>query len=492
MNKEILIAAGVLLSAGGKTVAEKTPPNILFICVDDLRPQTGCYGNDQMITPNMDRLAGTGVLFERAYCQFAVCGPSRASLLTGMYPEHNRVQDNVINFRTTVPDAVSLPQYFKNNGYWTAGVGKIFHHGNHNVDPASWSNWMQFPGRGYFLPENIAAQKQKQQDVAAREAAGEKLTPHQKFVFTIGGFSEAANADELNYPDGEIATVAINALRERADSDQPFFLAVGFLKPHLPFIVPEKYWDLYDREKLALPVNDRFPAGAPAWHTHDSFELRTYSDVPRNGDFDEALIRRAVHGYYAACSFIDAQIGRVLNELAALGLEENTVVVLFGDHGFHLDDNGIIGKDTNFEPAAHAPLILRVPGGRAGDRVHTPVELVDIFPTLCNAAGIAVPAQCDGKNLIDVPANDDVAAFTMNRRNWSHPYAGYSMRTDRYRYVRWLDSENKTAGEELYDYTLSPYEIKNLAESSEYKTALSQLRQRFDKESPVKKFGHIQ
>ncbi|MCF7816407.1 MAG: sulfatase, partial [Kiritimatiellales bacterium] len=378
----------VAVAQGGNGIASR--PNVLFICVDDLRPQLGCYGNAQMKTPNIDRLAGRGFVFDRAYCQFAICGPSRASVLSGMYPEHSGVRDNVRSFRAAMPDAVSLPQYFREQGYQTVGMGKIFHH-MANTDPASWSRWEDIPGRGYFLPQNIEDQKKRQQAIAAREAAGEKFTEHQKYVYTVGPFSEAAEADEKLYPDGELAKRAIQVLRAYKDSDQPLFLAVGFLKPHLPLIVPKKYWDLYDPDRLPVPANGSFPEGAPAWHTHDSFELRSYSDVPKNGPVGEAVLRRAIHGYHAASSFADAQVGQVLDELKKLGMESNTVVVLWGDNGFHLGDNGIIGKDTDFEAAAHCPLIVRAPSVAPG-RTDRLVELVDIFPTLCELAGLPVPA----------------------------------------------------------------------------------------------------
>ncbi|NOU36314.1 MAG: sulfatase [Kiritimatiellaceae bacterium] len=475
------------LTASLAPAAETVRPNILFIAVDDLRPQLGCYGNAQMKTPNIDRLAGQGVLFRRAYCQFAVCGPSRASVLSGMYPEHSKVQDNVLNFRQTVPDTVSLPQYFRENGYQTVGMGKIFHH-MANTDPASWSRWENIPGRGYFLPQNIEDQKKRQAGIAAREAAGEKFTEHQKYVYTVGPFSEAADADEAGYPDGELASKAIGVLRGFQGSEEPFFLAVGFLKPHLPLIVPKKYWDLYDPEQLPVPENMSFPQGAPAYAAHDSFEARTYSDLPKSGPIPDEVRRRITHGYYAACSFIDAQVGKVLNELTTLGMESNTVIVLWGDNGFHLGDNGIIGKDTDYEAAARCPLIVCAPS-LTPERTDRLVELVDIFPTLCDLAGLAIPPQCDGKSLMPLLIKPDqpwkTAAFTMNRRNWQHPNAGYSMRTDRYRYVRWLNPTGDTIAEELYDYEKDAHETRNLISNPEYEPVVKDLRKQFDAESPL-------
>lgn len=476
--KRFLMLGFVLLAAASWAAR----PNILFICVDDLRPQLGCYGNAQMQTPHIDRLAERGVLFERAYCQFAICGPSRASVLSGMYPENNGVQDNSKGFRAALPEVATLPQHFRAHGYETVGMGKIFHH-MAATDPASWSRWVDIPGRGYFLPQNIADQKKRQADVAAREAAGDRLTEHQKYVFTVGPFSEAAEADEARYPDGELAGKAVEALRGFQGSDNPWFLAVGFLKPHLPFVVPQKYWDLYDPSDFKLPAVGEFPAGAPAFHTHDSFELRSYSDVPKQGPLNEAILRRSMHGYFAACSFVDAQVGRVLDELEKSGMGKDTVVVLWGDNGFHLGENAIIGKDTNFEAAARCPLIVAAPA-LAPERTDRLAELIDIYPTLCGLAGLPVPEQCDGRSLFAQPSK--TAAFTMNARKWNSPNAGYAMRTDRYRYIRWLDPEGETVAEELYDYSLKPYEVRNLATAPEYKAVLDKLRKQFDEESPLK------
>lgn len=486
-------ASGVAAAPWGMdTHTDKSPPpHVLFICVDDLRPQLGCYGNPRMLTPNIDRLAARGTLFERAYCQFAVCGPSRASVLSGMYPEHNGVRDNTGSFRTGVPDLVSLPEHFRMHGYTTIGMGKVFHQ-MANTDPVSWSQWLDIEGRSYHRPENQAGQERRRQNLAAREAAGETFNAHQRYVLTVGPFSEAAEVEDHFYPDGELAQRAIRALREHRDAESPLFLAVGFLKPHLPFIVPQAYWDLYNPEDFTLPTNGRFPEGAPDWHTHDSFELRGYSDVPKEGPLDESLLRRAMHGYYAACSFIDAQIGIIIDELARQEIDRNTIVVIFGDNGFHLGENNIIGKDTNYEAAAHCPLILSAPfcdDLRAGGLTRATVELIDIYPTLCELAGLPLPAQCDGASLAPLMRDPDCAwprpAFTMNERLWNSPHAGYAMRTDRYRYIRWLDAGHTLVSEELYDYTLDPHEQRNLVNDPTYGDVLAALRRKFDSESPA-------
>lgn len=468
---------GILLIALAPCAgARESRPNILLIAVDDLRPQLGAYGNERMITPNMDRLAEEGILFERAYNQFAICGPSRASLLSGMYPQNNGIRDSATPFRSKLPDAVTLPQYFRENGYHTVGMGKIFHH-VHDTDPVSWDRWVDFQGRGYFSKENIAIQRKRQAELKAREEAGETFTPHQKFVLTIGPATEAAEADETLYPDGQIAKNAVEVLMEIGPDEEPFFLAVGFLKPHLPLIVPKKYWDLYEPDSFAYPATNELPDGAPTCAGHNSYELRAYSDIPNRGPLGEDIWRRVTHGYHAATSFIDAQIGKILDELEARGLAENTIVILWGDHGFHLGEHGLYCKDTNYELSARSPLILRGPtiGPERTDRL---VEFVDIFPTLCDLAGLDVPAQCEGRSVFAGPGKK--AAFTMNERLWDHKNTGHSMRTDRYRYVRWVDESGETVAEELYDYEQSPAETDNLADDPAYRDVLERLRADFE------------
>lgn len=470
-------------------------PNILFFAVDDLRPLLGCYGNDLMQTPNIDRLAGRGVVFERAYCQFAACGPSRASVLTGMYPEKAGVYDQVANFRETSPDAVSLPEWLKNNGYFTVGMGKVFHHGHQdNQTPHSWSRWVQSLGPGYLDPSNIADLKRRREKLEARKKAGETFTPHQEYILTVGPATEAADVPDARYPDGILADAAIKELHALSREAEPFFLAVGFRKPHLPLVVPKKYWDVYDPEEIGHPSNPLFPAGAPSFHTHDSYELRHYADIPRTGGIPEEIRRRVAHGYYAACSFIDAQAGRVLDELERLGLADNTVVVLWGDHGFHLGENGIITKDTNYEVALHAPLIISGParlGIAQGEKSPALVEFVDIFPTLCELVGIPIPGQVQGDSLLplleDPGTEIKEAVFSVNRRSWQHNYTGYAMRTERYRYIRWKDEKGRLEAEELYDYDREPDEPRNLVVDPEYREVLNSLREKYLAHRPARK-----
>jgi iduronate 2-sulfatase len=490
--RAVLGLLGLAAATAACDAEETSKPNVLFIAVDDLRPLLGCYGNVQMKTPHIDRLARQGVLFERAYCQFAACGPTRASVLTGMYPEQNGVFDQVADFRKTAPDVVSLPEHFKENGYMTVGMGKVFHHG-HQDSPSSrsWSRWIQSLGPGYQLKSNIDEIKQKRAALEVRKQAGETFSVHQEYILTVGPATEAADVPDSKYPDGMLADAAIKELNTLREQPQPFFLALGFRKPHLPLIVPEKYWDLYDPEKLVPPEPRKAPVGAPLFHPHDSYELRSYGDIPKSGEIPGDIRRRVAHGYYAACSFIDAQVGRVLDELDRLGLSENTVIVLWGDHGFHLGENGIIAKDTNYEASLHAPLIISGPVQQdmsRGGRSKALVEFVDMFPTLCDLAGLPVPEQCAGDSLAPLLKNPagkiKEAVFSVNRRSWQHDKTGYAMTTDRYRYIRWEDPAGEIASEELYDYEKHPAEVRNLIDNPEYSRTLSKLRKAFDSKRP--------
>jgi len=443
-------------------------PNVLFICVDDLKPLLGCYGNKSIQSPNIDRLARRGLLFERAYCNQAVCAPSRNSLLTGSRPTTLGIYDLGTNFRAAVPEAITLPQYFMQQGYRAEGLGKIFHvgHGNHE-DPASWSV-PPFGGKSiaYLLPENHATQG------LTREEA---LFANQRDVAKLprGAAYESADVADNAYPDGQIADEAILRLRAARDRSAPFFLAVGFLKPHLPFCAPKRYWDLYRRESFEVPALRTPPEGAPPYAPTTWGEVRQYSDIPQVGPLTDDQARALIHGYHAAVSFIDAQIGRLLEELDRLGLASNTIIVLWGDHGWHLGDHGMWSKHTNYEEAAHIPLLITAPSvTKPGTRTLALVETVDLYPTLCELAGLPKPkGSLDGKSLVPVlkkPSRDNKeAAFHVFPRNRKGDGAilGRAVRTARYRLVEWKKpgAPADTAEFELYDYVSDPAETKNLA-----------------------------
>lgn len=462
-----LCALLFLTILGSSPAAPEGKFNVLFVAVDDLKPALGCYGDPLAKSPNLDRLATRGTAFTRAYCQQAVCSPSRSSLLTGRRPDSTKVWDLETHFRTALPDVVTLPQHFKANGYHTQAFGKICHPGFD--DPPSWSVPTLAPRKPGFGPEGLALLKKlKKGDADDAKIRGLPF--------------EAPEVADTDLADGSIADQAIEALRARAG--KPFFLAVGFLKPHLPFVAPKKYWDLWKPSdfKLADPAKTE---GAPAWAPQSGGELRTYHDVPKSGPLPEELQRQLIHGYYAAAAYMDAQLGRVLAELDALGLREKTIVVVWGDHGWHLGDHGIWCKHTNYEQATHAPLIVSVPGAKAAGRPSNAlVEFVDVYPTLAELCGLPPTAGLEGTSfapLLDTPGLPwKKAAFSQYPRNipGTGRCMGYSMRTDRYRFVAW---EAKAVAEnELYDLDKDPGESVNLAKKPEHaelvQTLLTQLK----------------
>ena len=457
-------------------------PNVLFFAVDDLRTDIGCYGHAEAKTPNIDALAKRGMVFRRAYCQQAVCSPSRTSLLTGLRPDSTKVYDLQTHFRDTIGDVTTLPQHFKNQGYHVVGMGKIFHGGLD--DAKSWSEpHRNGGGEGYVLPENkqrVAAGKAKAQ--AAANAAGKKKKKLPTAKGSRGEPFEMADVPDNAYTDGSLAEMAMAELRERKEAGQPFFLAVGFVKPHLPFNSPKKYWDLYDPAKLKLAANPFRPKDAPPYAVTDFGELRNYFGVPESGPLSDEMSRKLIHAYRAATSFTDANIGKVLDELDRLGLAENTIVVLWGDHGWKLGEHASWCKHSNMENDANAPLILSAPGMKAaGKQTRALVEFVDIYPTLCEVAGVPLPAGLEGvsaKPLLDEPTRPwKTAAFSQYPRSHEgRQLMGYAMRTDRYRFVQWQDRRTgEPVAHELYDHQTDAAENQNLAGRAEHRELLQQL-----------------
>jgi iduronate 2-sulfatase len=445
------------------------PANVLFIGVDDLRPQLGCYGHKRMVTPHLDKLASRSVLFRNNYCQQAVCSPSRTSLLTGCRPDTTQVYDLVKHFRETLPKVVTLPQHFKNHGYFTEAVGKIYHEDLN--DPASWSIPAVFDTSGEEREQYQRPESYRQEAERLHQIPGHGLV--------YGPAIEAVDAPEENYLDARITAEAILRLRIRkAKNSEPFFLAVGYHKPHLPFVCPKRYWDLYDPNKIDVPADKKKPDGAPDLAMTNYEELRHYAGMPWNKEpLSDSLSRELIHGYYAGVSFTDAQVGRLLQALEEQGFAENTIVVFWVDHGWHLGDHGLWCKHTNFEHATHVPLIIHAPGVSAA-QTEALTENVDVYPTLCELAGLPAPHHLEGSSLMPVlrhSAQDwKSAAFSQYPRG---PYMGYSMRTKRYRYTCWKDRKGgSTYAEEVYDYQSDPKESVNLAGRSEQDSILKSLR----------------
>jgi len=460
-------------------------PNVLLILVDDLKPALGAYGDPIAKSPNIDRLARRGLLFERAYANQAVCAPSRNAFLTGLRPTSTGIYDLGTNFRRATPDAVTLPQWAMRQGYRAEGLGKIFHvgHGNHE-DPASWSvpHWRSAVV-AYALPESHAAH-----GLTREEALFANVPYEQAQTLQRGAAFEAADLADTEYPDGRLAEEAIGRLRQAKNRpDQPFFVALGFVKPHLPFCAPKKYWDLYDRKTIPLPARRTPPDGAPSYAPQFGGELRQYDGIPEKGEIPDDLQRTLIHGYYAAVSYVDAQIGRVLDELDRLKLTDETIMVLWGDHGYHLGDHGIWNKHTNYEQATRIPLIVVTPTlRRPGARTAALVESVDLYPTIAELAGWpapGVPQKLDGISVATLLDRPDAApqqaifhAYPRNVASRGGEIIGSAVRTPRYRLVEWKrpGAAPETAELELYDYERDPAETRNVA--ADEPSVVAQLR----------------
>ena len=394
-----------LLSAGH--AAER--PNILFVAVDDLRPEFGAYGAGHVKSPNLDRIAQAGLTFTRAYCQQAVCSPTRSSLMTGTRPDTTKVWDLETHFRDALPNVVTLGQHFKNHGYFVQGMGKIYH--GSLDDAPTWSvPWQSSRGQAYGLPANLALNNR--QPAAAEPAADTAKKSGKKRKAATpknsrGPAFEGADVPDDTFTDGANATLAVATLGQLAKKKEPFFLAVGFSKPHLPFVAPKKYWDLYDPAKIPLAPNKFRPKDAPDYAIQPGGELRNYHGIPE-GSIPDDLARQLKHGYYAAISYMDAQLGRVLDELDRLDLRKNTIVILWGDHGWKLGEHDAWCKHSNAENDTHGALLLSVPGMKhAGAKATGLVEFVDIYPTLADLAGLPLPAHLEGhsfKPVLDNPS----------------------------------------------------------------------------------------
>ena len=496
-------------------------PNILFIAVDDLKPLLGCYGNTMVKTPNIDRLAKMATVFNKNYCQQAICGPTRASLMTGSRPDVTKIWNLTTQMRDVNPDIVTLPQYLITQGYTTSGIGKIYHPSSAigSVDPVSWSipylksKESDFPAEfglpangQYQLPETkarmtpdiIAERKQKNKDLAANDENPKSIK---------GPSTECLDVPDNAYQDGVNAILAKNQIIALSKSDKPFFMAVGFSKPHLPFVAPKKYWDLYNREDMPIASFQEHSKNGPLIAYHQSGELRNYLDIPEYATLPADSLRiglklekqkELIHGYYAAISYMDAQVGILLNTLESLGTLDNTIIVLWGDHGWHLGDHDLWHKHTNFEEATRAPLIIAGPGIKSG-KTNSLTEFVDVFPTICDLAGVAIPKNLDGKSLKPLMLNNkakgkEYAISQYPRKLKKAEMAklgytdakmmGYSLRTNQYRYTIWMNNfnskeafnESQVYASEMYDYVKDPLEKVNVVNDKNYTSISASLK----------------
>ena len=452
-----------------------SPPNVLFIAADDLRLELNCYGQTHVQSPNFDRLASEGILFDRAYCQQAVCHPSRASLMTGKLPDTLGITNLSTDLRVAAPEVVTLPQHFRQHGYVAESYGKIFHNGHgHHGDPGSWSVPPHRFGNGqqYMLKENREARRLNREKLAKAEAAGRRLNGPKN-----GPAFESARDAYAGYSDGAMMQNARRGLKRLAAGSQPFLLAVGFAKPHLPFNAPEEFWSLYERKNLRLPGNPFPPVGAPDFALHTNGELRSYSGIPRQGDVGDELTMELRHGYYACVSYIDKLLGDLLRDLDELELRERTIIVFWSDHGFKLGEHSLWHKHTNFELDCRVPFIISAPGYRSGRRTGALVELLDIFPTLCDLAGLPNPGDLEGTSLRPILEDTKAAVRPFARSQYPRGRVmGYAIKTDRYRYVEWTNTKSgEVVAKELYDHFSDGEENLNQAENASYQSELPRL-----------------
>ena len=457
---------------------EAQPPNILYIAVDDLRTELGCYGNEAIKSPNIDQLARQGIVFNRAYCQQPICMASRASLMSGLRPDTLMIY-NTGSLNELAPDVLTINQHLENNGYQIWASGKIYHHG---IDrQVQWEANRVVPetaeqGRGYLSKDAVGILDEY--DAYYRENRGGPGGGR-------GPAYESPDVPDNAYHDGLMTDLAIEQLALYKSSDKPFFMAVGYKKPHLPFNAPKKYWDLYDANEIEMADNPFMPENVSQYFEYNFGELRNYAGIPKGQELlDESLSRKLKHGYYACVSYIDAQIGRLLDGLKENGLDQNTIVILWGDHGWKLGEHGMWCKHTQFELDNHVPLLLKVPGQSKGSlKTDALVEFVDIYPSLCELAGLELPDHLQGASFAPLIKNPDkpwkkgaISVWPLNRNDPEKVVIGYCIQTDRYRYTEWIrESSGEVMARDLFDHVIDPDENVNISKLPENADLINEL-----------------
>lgn len=463
---------------------DKRKPNVLFIAVDDLRTELGCYGNKQVKSPNIDKLASQGLVFKRAYCQQAICMATRASIMSGYRPDTLQIY-NTKSLNELAPDVVTLNKHFENNGYRIWATGKIYHHGidhqqqfgGNYVSPVT-----NEKGRGYLSEEaqKIVVEYEKTFSANGEEGAGGR-----------GPAYEWADVPDNAYSDGKMAEMAVEKMVDFKNNEKPFFMAVGFHKPHLPFCAPKKYWDLYKTDDIEKAQNPYKPENVSEYFNYNFGELRNYYGIPGGGKpLGDSLSAILKHGYYACVSYLDAQVGRLIEGLKENGLYENTIVIIWGDHGWKLGEHGMWCKHTQFQVDNHVPLIIRVPEAKTkGVQSNGFVEFVDMYPSLCELAGLELPAHLQGTSFVPLIGNPEKkwkeGAFSywpMGRNNPEEVVLGCAVETDRYRYIEWIKpSTGALMATDLFDHQVDPDENHGVASEAGYGKVVKELSALLDK-----------
>ena len=455
-SRKLIILSLVLVFLSFKTTKENEEKytaskkkNILFIMVDDLRPELNIYGENKISSPHIDALAKSGVVFNRAYSNVPVCGASRASLLTGIRPTSKRFLRYNASIKKEAPNALNLVKHLKNEGYTTISNNKITHL---KYDIEEWDEeW--YPSskkwRNYITEENILLESNGKHGYAY----------------------ESPDVDDDAYNDGETANKSIQDLKNLKATGKPFFLAVGFVKPHLPFNAPKKYWDLYDFNKIELPKNNQFQANVPNRARHLWGELRYYKDIPKKGQVSNELAKKLIHGYYASVSYVDAQVGKLIKGLDDLGMRENTTIILVGDHGWSLMEHGLWVKHSNFEVALQVPLIISDSDIQKNKKTNSIAELVDLYPSICDLANISKPAHLEGNSLTNALQNP---SKVFKNKAYARYQKGETLIADNFFYTEWQIND-KTIAKMLYDHNTDPDENRNLAIEDRYKTVIDSL-----------------
>ena len=486
MKKEFRFSPRILLikivilfivSCTGKTQTNEASNtqkkyNVLFISVDDLRPELGCYGLAHIHSPNIDKLASTGYVFKNAYCQVPVCGASRSSLLTGLLPTPSRFVNYHARMDKEAPGVTTLPMHFKNNGYYTINYGKVSHWPDDQQE-----SWREEPLRPDW---------QKLADGSwSYEGWHDYQTEHNlKLDKTLprkaGLPYENADVADSAYADGKTIQMAIRKLEELKQLNQPFFFGVGILKPHLPFNAPKKYWDVYSEDAIELATNPEVPENAPRQAIPNWGELRAYAGVPETGPVPDSLNIKLVHGYYACVSYVDALIGDLLEQLEKTGLDKNTIVVLWSDHGYFLGEHGFWCKHSLYELATRVPLIIKTPDNNESKYLNSVVELIDLYPTLCEMNNLPIPKHIQGKSFTEAFSNPE---YKHKDYAYSRYFGGESIKKDGFRYTCYYNKENNVISEMLYNLQTDPGENINISSESgfqpvkaEYKAIIEKIR----------------